>query len=198
MSDVYYPALTAPNAEVVTEPIEAVTPTGIRTADGVEREVDTIILGTGFNLQHHPAFGRVRGRDGRTLDEVWRGSPSAYLGTAIAGFPNLFMLVGPNSAGGFNSIIFTSEAHINYVLEALRTMERRGLATIEVSAQAHEEFARETQRRLRRSVWNAGGCRSWYLDEQGRNNVWWPGFMSQLWRRTRRFDVEHYVTRRAS
>ena len=113
-------------------------------------------------------------------------------GPTIAGFPNLFLLVGPNSAGGFNSIIFTSEAHINYALRAIKAMDRHGLGTVEVRPEVYDAFAREAEQKLRDSVWNAGGCASWYLDPNGRNGVWWPGFMWRLWQRTRRFELDEY------
>ena len=124
MSNTYFPALTQPNAEVVTEPIAEVTEKGIRTADGAERELDTIVLATGFRVFNNPGMAALKGRGGVSLLDAWNGSPRAYLGTAVAGFPNLFFLVGPNSAGGYNSIIFTSESHINYVAECIREMER--------------------------------------------------------------------------
>jgi cation diffusion facilitator CzcD-associated flavoprotein CzcO len=197
LSDRYFPAFERPNVELVTEPIAEVRERSIVTADGAERELDTIILGTGFKVMDNPAFDRVRGRDGRTLGEAWQGSPRAYLGTAVAGFPNLFLIVGPNSAGGFNSIVFTSEAHINYAIASLRQMDRRRLGSVEVRPEVYEAFSREADRRLRRSVWNTGGCASWYLDANGRNGVWWPGFMAGLWRRTRRFDPREYVLRPA-
>jgi len=192
MSDSYYPALAQPNAEVVTEGIREVSERSIVTVDGTEREVDSIILGTGFHVHDHPGFERIRGRGGLTLGEAWKGSPRAYLGSTIAGFPNLFLLVGPNSAGGFNSIIFTSEAHINYAVRAIKAMDRHGLDTVEVRPEVYDAFAREAERKLRNSVWNAGGCASWYIDANGRNGVWWPGFMGSLWRRTRRFDLDEY------
>lgn len=197
LSDTYYPALTQPNVEVVTEPIERITPGGILTADGAERELDTLILGTGFRVNDNPAFTRVRGRDGRTLGEAWGGSPRAYLGSTIAGFPNLFLLVGPNSAGGFNSIIFTTEAHVNYAIAALKSMEKRRAGVAEVRREVYDRWARETEKRLADSVWNQGGCQSWYLDQNGRNGVWWPGFMAGLWLRTRRFDAREYELRPA-
>ena len=193
MSDSYYPALAAPNSEVVTEPIQEVRARSIVTADGNEREVDTIILGTGFKVHDNPSFSRVRGRAGRTLDEAWQGSPRAYLGATIAGFPNLFLLVGPNSAGGYNSIIFTSEAHMNYALAGIKEMDERGLQAVEVRSDVYEEFNRKTEERLSDSVWNEGGCASWYLDRNGRNGVWWPGFTWRLWQRTRRFNPGDYV-----
>jgi cation diffusion facilitator CzcD-associated flavoprotein CzcO len=192
LSDTYFPALTQPNAEVITEPIERITPDGVRTVDGVEHELDTIILGTGFKVHDNPAFSRVRGRDGRTLREAWEGSPRAYLGTTISGFPNLFLLVGPNSAGGFNSIIFTTEAHVNYAIAALKSMSKRGAHVAEVRREVYDRWTRQTDRRLAHSVWNEGGCQSWYLDANGRNGVWWPGFMASLWLRTRRFKPTEY------
>ena len=193
MSDTYYPALRKPNAELVTEPIAEVRERSIVTADGEERELDTIILGTGFKVHDNPAMSRVKGRDGRSLAEAWGGSPRAYLGATIAGFPNFFMLVGPNSAGGYNSILFTTEAHVNYALDCLREMDRRGVRAVEVRPEVYDAFNRETDERLRDSVWNEGGCTSWYLDPNGRNGVWWPGFTWRLWQRTRRFEIGDYV-----
>jgi len=195
LSNEYYPALTQPNVELVTDPIRGVRARSILTRDGVEREIDTIILGTGFKVHDHPAFAQVRGRDGRTLAEEWEGSPRAYLGTAVPGFPNLFLLVGPNSAGGFNSIVFTSEAHINYVMACLEEMDDRGLESVELRREVYEAYNRRVDDRLSESVWNAGGCQSWYLDANGHNNVWWPGFTWRLWQRTRRFDIDRYSVR---
>jgi cation diffusion facilitator CzcD-associated flavoprotein CzcO len=192
LSDSYYPALTRPNAELVTEPIREVRARSIVTADGAERELDTIVLGTGFKALDSPAFAHIRGRDGRTLAQAWQGSPRAYLGAAIAGFPNFFLLVGPNSAGGYNSIVFTTEAHVNYVMACLREMDRRGLSAVEVRQDVYEAFNRDTEKRLGASVWNMGGCASWYLDSNGRNGVWWPGFTWRLWQRTRRLDPADY------
>jgi cation diffusion facilitator CzcD-associated flavoprotein CzcO len=193
MSDTYFPAITQPNVELVTDPIREVRAGSIVTTDGVERGLDTIIWGTGFRVSDNPMFPRIRGREGRSLDQAWNGSPRAYLGTTVAGFPNLFLIVGPNSAGGFNSIVFTTEAHVNYALGGLRAMEARGAEAIEVRPEVYEAFNREAERRLGNSVWNEGGCASWYIDRNGRNGVWWPGFMTGLWRRTRRFDPSDYL-----
>jgi cation diffusion facilitator CzcD-associated flavoprotein CzcO len=192
MSNTYYPALTQPNAELVTEPIREIRARSIVTDDGSERELDTIILGTGFKVHDNPAFESVRGRGGLTLREAWKGSPRAYLGSTIAGFPNLFLIVGPNSAGGYNSIIFTTEAHVNYALACLKEMDRRGVGAVEVRPEVYDEFNRSTEERLRHSVWNEGGCASWYIDSNGRNGVWWPGFTWRLWQRTRRFEPTDY------
>jgi cation diffusion facilitator CzcD-associated flavoprotein CzcO len=198
MSNTYYRALTQPNTELVTDAITEVRPHSIVTADGTEREVDTLILGTGFRIFDNPAFERVRGRGGISLAEAWGGSPRAYLGSTITGFPNLFLLVGPNSAGGYNSIIFTSESHINYALAAIKAMDARGIDSVEVRPEVYDGFTREADRRLANSVWNEGGCASWYFDENGRNAVWWPGFTWRLWQRTRRFDPGEYVVQPAA
>jgi cation diffusion facilitator CzcD-associated flavoprotein CzcO len=136
----------------------------------------------------------IRGRDGRTPRDTWDGGgPQAYLGATIPGFPNLFTLMGPNTAGGYNSIVFTIEAQINYVMDCLRLMDRGGHETVEVRRDVYEDFNREVESKLAASVWNTGGCSSWYLDEGGRNFVWWPGFMWRFWQRTRRFDPRDYV-----
>jgi cation diffusion facilitator CzcD-associated flavoprotein CzcO len=192
LSNSYYRALTQPNAEVITEAITEIRANSLITADGEEHEVDTIILGTGFKVFDNPGMAMIHGRDGRSLLDHWQGSPRAYLGTAVPAFPNLFFIVGPNSAGGFNSIIFTSEAHINYVARCLKEMDRQGVDTVEVKPEVYDAFNRDTERRLATSVWNEGGCASWYLDENGRNGVWWPTFMARLWQRTRRFDAGNY------
>jgi cation diffusion facilitator CzcD-associated flavoprotein CzcO len=192
MSNSYYKALTQPNAELVTEPISEIRAGSIVTADGAEREVDTLILGTGFKVHDNPGMARIFGRGGVSMAEAWEGSPRAYLGSTVSGFPNLFLIVGPNSAGGYNSIIFTTEAHVNYAVEAIKAMQKRELAAVEVRPEVYDAFNRKTERTLQGSVWNNGGCSSWYIDPNGRNGVWWPGFTWRLWQRTRRFNTADY------
>ncbi|WP_153033535.1 NAD(P)/FAD-dependent oxidoreductase [Amycolatopsis sp. YIM 10] len=190
-SNAYYPALAQPNAEVVTEAIREVRPSGIVTADGVQHEVDTIVFGTGFRMTDHPGFDRIRGRGGRTLGEAWNGSPRAYLGTTVAGFPNFFLLLGPNSVV-YTSQVVTIEAQVAYVLSCLRALDRHGLSTLEVRETAQDSWVREVDRGLRDSVWNTGGCRSYYLDDSGRNFVFYPGFNRQFRRRTAAVDLADY------
>jgi cation diffusion facilitator CzcD-associated flavoprotein CzcO len=193
LSDDYYPTLIQPNAELVTEAIAEVRPRSIVTADGRERPVDAIVLGTGFRIHDHPMFERVRGREGASLAESWRGSPQAYKGTTVAGFPNLFFLVGPNTGLGHNSIVFMIESQLDYVFGALRAMREREADTLEVRPEAQAEFNAELQRRSRGTVWTEGGCASWYLDANGRNATIWPGFSWSFRRATRHFDVESYL-----
>jgi len=193
LSDDYYPALTQPNVDVVADGIREVRRGSIVTTDGVEREVDTIIFGTGFRVTDMPAAQLVRGADGALMADLWHGSPRAYLGTSVAGFPNLFMLVGPNTGLGHNSIVFMIESQVAYVMDCLRFMGEHGIATVDVRPEAQRTFNAELQRQMRGTVWMTGGCRSWYLDATGRNAVLWPRSTWGFRRRTRQFDPTAYA-----
>ncbi|MFL1431863.1 MULTISPECIES: hypothetical protein [unclassified Nocardiopsis] len=155
-------------------------------ADGVAREVDTIILGTGYHVTDMPLADLVTGRDGRTLADVYGGGPRAYLGTAVPGFPNLFLLLGPNTGLGHSSMVYMIESQVDHVLRLLRAMRRRGADTVEVRADRHDEFNRWVDERLRRTVWETGGCTSFYRDATGRNATLWPDWTWRFRRRTRR------------
>lgn len=192
-SNSYYPALDAPNVDVVTEGIREVIPEGIVTADGATHELDTIVLGTGFRMTDHPMFEHIQGKDGRSLHEVWQGDPQAYLGTTISGFPNLFFILGPNSVT-YTSQVITIEAQVDYALSALRAMRAEELASIDVRPDVQRAFVAEMDRGLSGSVWNAGGCRSYYLSEAGRNFVFYPGFARQFRARTRTVNLADFTT----
>ncbi|HEY5193869.1 MAG TPA: NAD(P)/FAD-dependent oxidoreductase [Solirubrobacteraceae bacterium] len=195
ISNEYYPALQQPNVEVVTDSIAAITPRGIVTADGTERELDAIVLGTGFHVTDMPVAEWVRGREGRTMEQVWQGTAQAYLGTTVAGFPNLFMLVGPNTGLGHNSIVFMIESQLGYVMDCLGHLDREGISTFEVREDVQRRFNDKLQQRLDGSVWTSGGCASWYIDGNGRNSTIWPGFTWPFRRRTRHFNPEDYDLR---
>ena len=192
LSNTYYPALTRDNVDVVTDAIAEVTRDAIVTAAGTTHPVDTIITAIGYRYNRSLLAHRIAGADGRTLGETWDRSPRAYLGSAVPGFPNMFILLGPNSIG-INSVIFSLEAQIKYVMSALATMTRRGVSRIEVRADAFDEFVEEVDRRSEGSVWTDGGCKAYYVDDNGRNFGIYPGFASQFRRRTRRFDVAPYT-----
>ncbi len=192
-SNTYYPALAADNVDLVTDPITRITPTGIVTDDGVEHPVDVIVVATGFWTTEQPVAERIVGREGRTLTEEWAaGGMSAYKGTTVHGFPNLFMLTGPNTGQGHTSVVFVIESQVAYVRDALRTMRERGYATVEPLAEAQRRWNANLQRRMKRTVWTTGGCSSWYLDRHGRNTALWPKSTFTLRRRLARFDVEAY------
>jgi cation diffusion facilitator CzcD-associated flavoprotein CzcO len=194
LSNDWYPALAQPNVEVVTSPIAEVRPHGVVTANGVEHPADTIVFGTGFHVTDPPAADRVWGRDGVLLKEAWKDGMQAYLGTAIAGFPNMFMLIGPNTGLGHSSMVFMIESQITYVLDALQAMDDQGIATVDVRPEVQSGFNADVQSQLVDTVWNAGGCRSWYLDGNGRNTTVWPGYTWRFRQRTRRFDLGSYRT----
>ncbi len=191
LSDDFYPVLTKPNVEVVTERICEVRANTIVTKDGREYEVDTIICGTGFHVTDAHLPQVIHGRDGRSLADTWHDGTHAYKGTAVAGFPNLFLLIGPNTGLGHNSMVFMIESQITYILDCLRTMNRRALQSVEVRPASEEAFNTEMQRRMKGTVWTSG-CASWYLDANGRNTTLWPGFTFEFRRRTRHFDPQHY------
>jgi cation diffusion facilitator CzcD-associated flavoprotein CzcO len=190
-SNRWYPALGQPNVELVPSAVVEVRENSVVGADGVEREVDAIIFGTGFHVTDIPAAKLVRGRDGATLEDVWEGSPNAYLGTAVSGFPNLFFLLGPNTGLGHNSMVYMAESQIAYVMDALRTMRKRGAGAVEVRETAQAAFNAKVDARMGDTVW-ASGCASWYIDETGRNSTLWPDWTWRFRRRTARFDAEAY------
>ncbi len=180
----YYPALTRPNVELVTEPIAEVGPEWIVTADGTRRDVDVIIFGTGFQVVDKLAGLPVTGPGGVTLADTWRDGVEAYLGMTVAGFPNLFILLGPNTVLGHNSVVFMIEAQLRYVMRCLDRLRRARRLTVDATAQ--RRFNARLQRRMRQTVWLAGGCRSWYLDADGVNRALWSGSSAGYWLRTRR------------
>ncbi|MFX0592731.1 flavin-containing monooxygenase [Melissospora conviva] len=193
LSNDYYPALTRDNVEVVPGGVEKILPEGVVGDDGSVRKVDTIIFGTGFHVTDVPIARLITGRDGRTLAEAWQESMRAYLGTSVAGFPNLFLLLGPNTGLGHTSVVFMIECQIEYLLGLLRHADRVG-APLEPTQQAQDEFVAGIDRRMRRTVWSTGGCQSWYLDAGGRNSTLWPGYTWSYWLRTRRFRPEAFRT----
>jgi cation diffusion facilitator CzcD-associated flavoprotein CzcO len=195
LSNTYYPALTQPNVEVLTSGIAEIRAGSIVDGDGVERAVDAIILGTGFRPTDPPLSGQVRGREGRTLREVWAGSPQAHVGTTVSGFPNLFLLLGPNTGVGHTSVVYMIEGQIEHLVSALRFMRAHGVAAVEPRAEAQGEYVSSLYRRTEGTVWVAGGCRSWYLDRTGRSSAVWPDFTWRYRRRVARFRPDEYLTR---
>ena len=188
VSNDYLPALGQANVEVVTDGIGAVTAHSIISTDGTERAVDTIIFGTGFHVTDAPIAERVRGSDGRSLAEHWDGSLQAHRGTSVAGFPNLFLLLGPNTGLGHTSVVVMAEAQVGYITRALDYMRSERIATVEVRPEAQSAWNSDVQRRMRGTVWTAGGCRSWYLDRNGCNTTLWPDFTFRFREALRHFD----------
>ncbi len=191
LSDDYYPALTRPNVELVTDPIRAITPTGVVIENGIERNVDVLIFATGFHVTDNFLSYSIRGKDGIELSDAWRDKAEAYFGVTTTGFPNLFLLVGPNSGLGHNSIIFMIEAQANYILSAIQELRRSGVKSLNVRADVLRTFNDGIQASLRKAIWGSG-CRSWYLDHNGRNTTIWPGYTWKFRQLTRRFNSADY------
>jgi cation diffusion facilitator CzcD-associated flavoprotein CzcO len=192
LSNEYYPALTKENVEVVTEPIVSVRPHSIVTRDGAERPVDTIVLGTGFDVTGHGAAARTVGRNGTTLADAWAPRLAAYKGMTVPGFPNMFLMVGPNSGLGHSSIVFVIESQIAYVLSALDVMADRGIAAVDVTTAALRRWTEEIETRSAETVWTGGSCSSYYIDGAGHNVALWPGTSWSYRQRTRKFDLDAY------
>ena len=192
LSDDYYPALARPNVSVVTDGIERVLPHGIRTADGIEHALDAIVFGTGFDVAGSFERITVTGRDGASLKEAWRDGMDAFQGLAVHGFPNLFLLLGPNTGLGHNSVVAMIETQVTHVLGALRHLRRHPGRALDVTREAQGRFRAEVDRRMQGSIWTSGGCGSWYLDGEGRNRTLWPASVTAYWRGARRMRRKDY------
>jgi cation diffusion facilitator CzcD-associated flavoprotein CzcO len=191
LSDDFYSTLCRDNVDVVTEPIARFEPHAIVTSDGVERPSDVAVFATGFAATDALGPVRIFGRGGNALHDAWSSGMEAYLGTSIAGFPNLFTIIGPNTGLGHNSMVLIMEAQYRYVLDAIELLERRGARALDVDPDAQRRYNQELARRLEKTVWSTG-CASWYLDANGRNTTLWPGYTFTYRARTRRVAEERY------
>lgn len=194
ISDDYYQAMVRPNVELVTDPIERIEPRGLVTRDGTLREVDAIVFATGFETTSFLAPLDIEGRNGLKLREVWKDGAEAYLGIVVSGFPNFFMLYGPNTNLGHNSILFMIECQVNYAIRCLQELVRRDLAWLDVRRDVQDRFNAELQRALQKTAWNAA-CGSWYKTESGKITNNWKGTTTEYWWRTRRPDFAAFETR---
>lgn len=192
ISNDWYPALQRDNVELVTDPIREVTTDGIVDHTGVVRPADCIVFATGFFATENPIATRIRGVGGVSLADAWRDGEQAYLGTLVHGFPNFFLVVGPNVGLGHNSMVFMIEAQVAYIARMLAYMDEVGASVLEVRADVQRRFNDDLQRRLGGSIW-ATGCHSWYQHRSGKITALWPGFTFDFWRRTRAFDPAHYT-----
>jgi cation diffusion facilitator CzcD-associated flavoprotein CzcO len=193
VSDDYYPTLNRSNVELVSEGISEVCEHSVVTSDGVERPVDVLIYGTGFRASE-PLIGcRVTGKGGVEIHDAWKNRMTAYLGIAVNGFPNFFMLLGPNTGLGHNSVVLMIEAQVRYAMNCLRLMKRKNQRVLEVRAEIQDSFVEEIYRRMPRTVWQSGGCQSWYQDQNtGEITTLWPGSVVDYLRRTRSVSSSDY------
>ncbi len=191
ISNDWYRTLCRDNVELVSEPIARLAEDGVVTAAGRLIPADVLIYCTGFRVNDLLTPLKIIGRGGRDLNEAWSGGARAYYGISVAGFPNFFLLVGPNTALGHNSIVFMIEAQIAHILDCLRLLRRRGGGVIEVDPAVEAAFNERVQAKLRHAVW-ASGCKSWYLDKKGHNHTVWPGYTFRYRQETRHADPDAY------
>jgi cation diffusion facilitator CzcD-associated flavoprotein CzcO len=195
LSDDYYPAIAQPNVEVIAQEIAGAGERSVELASGRALDVDAIIYGTGFRVHDYLGGLPVTGRGGARLAAVWRGGAEAYLGTVVAGFPNLFLMTGPNTGLGHNSMVVMIEGQARYVAQAIRLLRQRRLAAMEVRPEVQSAYNAWLKRKIAPAVWSSG-CRSWYLDDRGRNTTLWPSFATSFRTRTARLRAEDFQLRR--
>ncbi|MET7637460.1 NAD(P)/FAD-dependent oxidoreductase [Streptomyces sp. NPDC005438] len=193
LSNSYYPALARPNVDLVASGLREVRGNTLVASDGTEVEADAIVFGTGFHVTDMPIAQRVKGASGRTLAEEWRDGMEALRGCTAADFPNFLTVIGPNTGLGNSSMILMIESQLNYLVDYVRQLDALGgRVALSPRRGAVDRWNDHVQRRMQRTVWNTGGCDSWYLDANGRNTTVWPGTTAEFRRATRQVDLEEY------
>ncbi|GGF21319.1 flavin-containing monooxygenase [Subtercola lobariae] len=195
-SNEWYPALQKPNVTLVPKALREIRAHSVVDADGTEHEVDTIIFGTGFHVTDIPFADRVYGRDGVLMNEVWQGSPRAYLGASVPGFPNFFMFLGPNTGLGHSSMIYMIESQVTHITNAIRALDTTGSTSIEVDSAVHDAYNRDIDRKMATTVWEVGGCTTFYQDATGRNATIYPDWTFRFRREAKKWrkDAYHLAT----
>ncbi len=191
ISDDYWSTFERENVELVTEAIEEIRRNGIQTKDGVLHPADAIVFATGFALGFATAPFPVTGLRGRRLDDAWKDGAVAYKGLAVSGFPNWFIVMGPNTGPGHTSVLVYSEAQIRHALQAIQKIRREGLKYVNIRWDVQDAYNNGIQKRMKRMVWSSG-CNSWYLSTDGSNHALYPGFAAEYVVRARSFDPVDY------
>ena len=195
LSNTLYPALARDNVTLHTKDggIKEITETGILTQDGQTLDLDLIVYSTGYDATDGVISYPVTGRDGKTLKDFWQEFPRAYLGTSVPGFPNLFVVTGPNTGIGHTSAIFVIEAQMSYIMKSIATLKQKNLKAIEVTAEAEADYTGMIHREMEQTVWKAGGCHSWYQSKSGHVIAMFPGFSFTYRQMAKAFKPEHHV-----
>jgi cation diffusion facilitator CzcD-associated flavoprotein CzcO len=189
----YYPALCRDNVEVVSDRIAEIRAHSVLTRDGREHELDALVCATGFQVSENVSPFTIYGKDGRTLNEAWIDGAEAYKGTTVKGYPNAFIILGPNTGLGHSSVVLMIEAQISYALQGIQLIRARRLKSLEVRAEVQDRYNAWLQGRMNRTVWQRGGCASYYRTATGKNTTLWPGFTFEFMHQTRRFDPADFV-----
>jgi len=194
ISNKYFPTFNRDNVELVTDAIQEITANGIITKDDKERQIDCLIYGTGFitdpriYLKHFNCIGR----NGIELKQAWKDGAESYYGISTKNFPNLFQLLGPNTILGHNSVIFMIESQVNYILQLIQTVDQTKTQAVEIKQDVQDQFNERVQEQLKGTVWQAGGCSSWYQAADGKNFSLWPTYTWRYWLETRKVNVADY------
>lgn len=191
LSNNYYDAMQKDNLYLNTQGVSKVTPNSVIDSKGEEFKADVILAGTGFDTTNFLTPINVKGRLDEDIHSLWKGGAEAYLGTSVHGFPNFFMLYGPNTNLGHSSMIFMIEAQFNYIIESLKYMRKHNQSVLEVRKDVQDKFNKELQASLKKTVWSTG-CSSIYVNDQGKNVTNWGGFTATFWLKTRRFNPSKY------
>ncbi|ENW07497.1 flavin-containing monooxygenase [Acinetobacter beijerinckii] len=191
-SNQWYPALAKPNVEVLRCGVEEVRGNTLIASDGSQHEVDAIIFGTGFEVSNPPIAKQIRNKHGKSMDEVWQGSAKGYLGTVVEGCPNAFVMFGPNIAVSSSALIII-EAQLTYILDMLKKVQAQQIETVEIRAEVLEQYNDEIQAALKNTVWNTGGCSSYFIDRNGRNSTLWPWTTFEMRSRLAYCDLNDYL-----
>ncbi|MCH7392819.1 NAD(P)/FAD-dependent oxidoreductase [Acinetobacter dispersus] len=191
-SNQWYPALAKPNVEVLRCGVEEVRGNTLIASDGSQHEVDAIIFGTGFEVSNPPIAKQIRNKHGKSMDEVWQGSARGYLGTVVEGCPNAFVMFGPNIAVSSSALIII-EAQLAYILDMLKKVQAQQIETVEIRAEVLEQYNDEIQAALTNTVWNTGGCSSYFIDRNGRNSTLWPWTTFEMRARLAQCDLNDYL-----
>ncbi len=192
LSSEYYPALAQPNADVVAAGLAKIDGSTLTAQDGTSHDVDVIVFATGFHATDMPIAQHIYGAAGVSLAEAWAGDMRALRGTTVPGFPNLCLVIGPNTGLGHNSMVHMIESQLSYIADYVATLDRTGAAALDARPAAEERWCADIERRMAATVWTTGGCVSWYLNAAGRNPTLWPASTIRFRRATRRLDPAEY------
>ena len=194
VSSDYYPALQMDNVHLITKELSHFDKNEVMDVDGNRYELDAVIFATGFNATDFVTELCITGVEGKNLVEEWqKKGAEAYFGISVAGYPNLKFMVGPNTGLGHNSIIVMAEAQMNYIMDYIEKLEESGKRYFDLKPGVEKQFNVKIQTEMGRTVW-ASGCKSWYIDENGKNVTLWPGSTVRYKRETRKIDLSHFDT----
>ncbi len=193
LSNDYYPAIQRPNVDVITTGIKAIDTKGILLNDNSHIDLDVIVTATGFKVTEGSIPYEIYGKNGKSLSEEWKDGAEAYLGTNVKGFPNMFMIVGPNTGLGHSSMVYMIESQVNYAIKAMKYLKNKKVKAIDVKLEVQDSYNQEIHKKLEKSVWNKGGCVSWYKTSKGKNVSLWPGFTFEFRDKTNTFVPNNYL-----